>query len=102
MPNPENWNETNAKKYGKGIILSGIWPLTSGRPIGSPSDSYLYGLLITFDMEIYNPTFTSMQMYIADHPQTNGIYVRNISASGSASKKWCKISGVSIDSVTAS
>lgn len=99
IPNPANWNEINAKNHGKGIILSGIWPLTSGRPIGCPSDAYLYGLLISFDSEIYNPTFTSMQIYIADHPQVYGVYVRNMSASGTAAKKWCKISGTSVDSV---
>ena len=64
-----------------------------------PSDAYLYGLLISFDSEIYNPTFTSMQIYIADHPQVYGVYVRNMSASGTAAKKWCKISGTSVDSV---
>ena len=99
MPIPPNWNEVNAKNYGKGIILSPIW-LNSSSPqkyIGAPLGAYTYGILVTFDMESYSPTFASLQIYFPDKANVNGIYVRAV-----INQEWAKFVGTSINSVAAS
>ena len=98
-PIPPNWNEVNAKNYGKGIILSPIW-FNSSSPqkyIGAPLGAYTYGILVTFDMESYNPTFASLQIYLPDKADVNGIYVRAV-----MNQEWAKFVGTSINSVAAS
>lgn len=99
VPIPPNWNEVNAKNYGKGIILSPIW-LNSSSPqkyIGAPLGAYTYGILVTFDMESYSPTFASLQIYFPDKANVNGIYVRAVT-----NQEWAKFVGTSINSVAAS
>lgn len=96
VPNPPNWNEVNAKNYGKGIIYSGVWISNEvpEAPIGFPAGADRYGLLITVDAEIYNTNFVSKQIYIPDHSDTNGIYMRTITR-----QKWAKFIGTSVNAV---
>ncbi len=65
--------------------------------IGAPLGAYTYGILVTFDMESYSPTFASLQIYFPDKANVNGIYVRAV-----MNQEWAKFVGTSINSVAAS